>query len=94
MPMPRLARSFTGRWVISSPFSRMRPLLTLYPENPMMVISKVDFPEPLGPNNTVVYPLFTLRDTLCRISLPATSTVRFSISSMGSSPSAIVTHCN
>ena len=85
MPMPILALSSTGRWVMSLPLNSMVPDVTLIVLYPMMVAIRVDFPDPLGPKRTHVSPSFTVRFTPLRISLsPAVAwrSVIFSISAI------------
>ncbi len=46
---PWAARSAVGSAVMSSPWRRIRPLVTSYPGSASSVLARVDFPEPLGP---------------------------------------------
>ena len=85
--MPFLARSEMDRSVMSSPSSRIWPLVAR--STPMMSLASVDLPPPLGPVMTVKRPSGMVRDksSMMRFvsfdpSASGTSKVRFFSSSM------------
>ena len=49
---------------------------------PVHVLTKVDFPAPLGPINIVIEFLFTFKETLFTATSPPNLLVKFSVTSM------------
>jgi hypothetical protein len=75
--------------VMSSPWKRMVPPVTVYSGEPSSVLASVDLPEPLGPMMACTSPGPTVSVTPLRISVPAPAapsamaTWRSSISNSG-----------
>ncbi len=83
-PTPRRARSSMVRGARSVPANTIEPLTTSYPGIPMMVLSRVVLPLPLGPMSTCVSAAPIARSIPWRISRPPTRTWRSCMTRSGS----------